>query len=108
VRNALFEMREEPKILTIELCRSNRWGIIQISDNGRGIPEEDLEKIFVPFYTTKNTKESWGVGLSHCCRIVSAHRGKILVESEVGKGTTFKIMLPCNYSERSKREGTVK
>ncbi|MEE9116733.1 MAG: PAS domain S-box protein [Thermoplasmata archaeon] len=65
---------------------------VQIRDNGKGIPEEKVTKIFDPFYTTK--VEGTGLGLSLSYRIVQAHDGDIKVESDVGKGTTMTIKLP--------------
>jgi len=65
---------------------------IRISDNGPGIPPEDLKHIFMPFFTTK--KEGTGLGLSICYNIIENHKGAINVETEVNKGTTFIIKLP--------------
>ena len=65
---------------------------IEISDNGTGIPSEVLDKIFVPFYTTK--PEGSGIGLSLSRQIIRNHGGQITVESEAGKGTTFKVAFP--------------
>jgi len=70
--------------------------IIEISDNGIGIPEEIRPKIFQPFFTTKPTGEGTGLGLSLSYDIVKSHDGILSVESEEGKGTTFKIELPLN------------
>ncbi len=64
-----------------------------ISDNGTGIPKEVIEKIFNPFFTTKPTGEGTGLGLSICYDIIKSHGGTISVESEVGKGTQFSIIL---------------
>jgi len=58
----------------------------------RLISEEAIEKIFTPFYTTK--KEGTGLGLFLACQIIAKHGGAILVESEIGKGTTFRVYLP--------------
>jgi signal transduction histidine kinase len=69
---------------------------IEISDNGSGIPQDILEKIFVPFYTTK--QEGSGIGLSLSRQIIRNHGGQISVESEPASGTTFKITLPVNDS----------
>jgi len=66
---------------------------ITISDNGSGIPKENLSKIFEPFYTTKGQKGT-GLGLSVIWGIVDNHNGTITVESEVGVGTTFTVRLP--------------
>lgn len=69
------------------------WAEISVSDTGCGISREFLEKnLFRPFQTTK--KQGMGIGLYHCKTIVDAHGGKLNVESEEGKGTIFKILLP--------------
>jgi two-component system sensor histidine kinase HydH len=65
---------------------------LSVQDTGRGIPREEIENIFKPFYTTK-TRGS-GLGLAIVDRIVKEHKGEIAVESSLGKGTTFTIMLP--------------
>jgi signal transduction histidine kinase len=67
---------------------------IEISDTGCGIPEANLNKIFDPFFTTKQVGEGTGLGLSISYGIVKKHNGTIEVESEVGKGSTFRIQLP--------------
>lgn len=72
---------------------------IQVSDTGSGIPERLLPKIFQPFFTTKGTArkgeaKGTGLGLAICKEIIEHHKGRIEVESEVGKGTTFSIYLP--------------
>ena len=73
-------------------CSSPQNVIIEISDTGEGIPEDKLHNIFDPFFTTKETGS--GMGLAVTYRIVKEHEGEIGVESEIGKGTTFKICLP--------------
>ncbi len=71
----------------------NNWVEISVSDTGCGISKEFMEKnLFRPFQTTK--KQGMGIGLYHCKTIVGAHGGKLNVESEEGKGTVFKILLP--------------
>lgn len=67
---------------------------VHIRDYGSGIAKEDLEKIFTPFYTTK--KDGSGLGLFIAYKIIAKHGGAIFVESELGKGTTFKIYLPLS------------
>ncbi len=72
---------------------------IQVIDTGPGIPEKLLPKIFQPFFTTKGTTRNGeakgtGLGLAICKEIIEHHRGRIEVESEVGKGTTFTLHLP--------------
>lgn len=94
LNNAIQAMSGNKKILTITIGRHKSWIYISISDTGIGINKQELHKIFLPFYSTKNTKENWGLGLTYCYRIIMAHHGKIYVESEEGKGTTIKILLP--------------
>jgi two-component system NtrC family sensor kinase len=72
---------------------------LQVTDTGPGIPEKLPPKIFQPFFTTKSTARrgetrGTGLGLAICKQIVEHHKGRIEVESEVGKGTTFSIFLP--------------
>mgnify|MGYP003513227122 CR=1 FL=1 len=67
---------------------------IEVSDNGPGIPKENLEKIFRPFFSSKGYGKGTGLGLSIVKRIVTEHGGSIKVLSQVGKGTTFTISLP--------------
>ena len=71
--------------------------IIKIIDQGIGIPAEKLEKIFKPFYSTK--ERGTGLGLSICARIIENHNGKIHVDSEPGRGTCFTMMLPRDYTQ---------
>ncbi len=67
---------------------------IQIQDTGQGIPKEIVSKIFEPFFTTKEIGKGTGLGLSLVFEIVQKHEGKITVDSEIEKGTTFKVCLP--------------
>ncbi|HET7698522.1 MAG TPA: ATP-binding protein [Vicinamibacterales bacterium] len=72
---------------------------IFIADTGHGIPEENLRRIFDPFFTTREVGEGTGLGLSICYGIVRDHGGQISVESRVGQGTTFKVLLPARSQE---------
>jgi two-component system, NtrC family, sensor kinase len=67
---------------------------VEITDNGKGIPQKDLERIFDPFFTTKPVGKGTGLGLSVSYGIVQKHHGVIEVESELGKGSTFRVWLP--------------
>lgn len=67
--------------------------IIKIKDNGIGIPEDKLDKIFTAGYTTKGVGVGTGLGLAICAKIIEKHQGKITVNSEVGKGTCFTITI---------------
>ncbi|HNW58259.1 MAG TPA: PAS domain S-box protein [bacterium] len=71
---------------------------ITVADSGIGIPEENLEIIFDPFYTTK--AQGTGLGLSIVYRIIAAHDGEITVSSRVGEGTTFRVLLPTEEERR--------
>lgn len=66
---------------------------VEFDDTGEGIPEENLERIFEPYFTTRKPGRGTGLGLAICRRIVNDHQGAIQVRSEVGKGTTFTISL---------------
>jgi PAS domain S-box-containing protein len=72
----------------------------RIVDNGKGIPEDNLQRIFEPFFTTKGEGKGTGLGLSIVKNIVEQHRGLITVHSEVGTGTTFEIVLHCRPDPR--------
>ncbi len=69
--------------------------MISVRDNGNGIPEKVLDKIFQPFFTTKPTGQGTGLGLSLSYDIIKAHNGKLKVETKEGAGTTFTIQLPA-------------
>ncbi len=75
--------------------------VVEVSDTGRGIPEEIRARVFDPFFTTKPLGEGTGLGLSICLGIVRSLGGEILLESEVGKGSTFRVALPAHQPERS-------
>lgn len=72
---------------------------IVIADTGSGIAPDKLEHIFEPFFTTKEIGKGTGLGLSICYDILKKHDGEITVDSEVGKGTTFTVILPVNEKE---------
>jgi signal transduction histidine kinase len=72
---------------------------IDITDNGTGIKPEYIQRLFDPYFTTKGVGEGTGLGLAVCFGIVKKHGGKILVSSELGKGSTFSVYLPCLAQE---------
>jgi signal transduction histidine kinase len=79
------------------------WVQFEITDSGCGMPPDTLEKIFVPFFTTKHEskeREGTGLGLPICQRIIVAHGGYIEVKSELGKSTTFSVNLPLRQSQK--------
>jgi len=83
----------EDGLIRISLINKENWAEIAVCDNGCGMSKEFIGKsLFRPFQTTK--KQGMGIGLYHCKTIVEAHGGRIDVESEEGKGTTFRVLLP--------------
>jgi PAS domain S-box-containing protein len=93
--NARQSIKEKGE-LKIVTRHENHHVVITISDSGGGIPPENLSRIFDPGFTTKGVGVGTGLGLSICYKIVEEHKGRIRVESEVGKGTTFTIEIPDN------------
>jgi len=89
--NALQAINVNGKV-TVTIKSQGSSAVVEVADNGRGIPPEVLPNIFRPFYTTKG--EGTGLGLSLAQRIVQDHQGRIDVTSTVGKGTTFAVSLP--------------
>jgi signal transduction histidine kinase len=79
--------------LTLRLDRTDDRAVIEIADTGAGIPEAEIEKILLPFYSTKPA--GTGLGLPLVARVVAAHDGRISIESEVGSGTCVRIELPA-------------
>ena len=93
IKNAMQAM-SQGGALTLQTGETSDGVWISIADTGGGISQEQIARIFEPFYTTK--KKGSGLGLMIVQRIVRAHGGKIEVESRVGQGTTFRILLPLH------------
>ncbi len=99
--HAIYHKFQDPEKGTITVTTRNDSGrlIIMIQDNGEGIPEENKEKIFQAFFTTKKSGEGTGLGLPISKDLIQKHAGEILLESTAGQGTTFTIVLPIRDEE---------
>ena len=93
VKNAMQAMTTGGT-LTLQTGENGDHVWVSVGDTGGGIPQEQINRIFEPFYTTK--KKGTGLGLMIVQRIIQAHNGKIELESHVGRGTTFRIWLPLH------------
>ncbi|MCG6153066.1 sensor histidine kinase [Leptospira bandrabouensis] len=92
--NAIQAMEGKDGTLSVQSYRDSNFGIIVITDTGVGIPIEHQNKIRNPFFTTKDPGKGVGLGLPIAYKIIQDHNGSIEMESEWGKGTTFRIKLP--------------
>jgi two-component system NtrC family sensor kinase len=90
--------------VSTELAPEGRSLSIRVTDTGRGIPEENLERVFHPFFTTKQIGRGTGLGLAIVYGIVKTHHGSISVDSKVGAGTTFTISLPVPDSREAREQ----
>lgn len=97
--NALDAMEGQVGRLAITTRFANNEYRVSIADNGHGIPPERLSQIFEPFYSTKTANHGTGLGLSICQRVIKNHGGYITVDSQVGVGTRFTIILPGNSKQ---------
>ncbi|GAC1534830.1 MAG: sensor histidine kinase [Sediminibacterium sp.] len=93
VVNAIEAVKEkpQPRIILSAFVANNRKTVVKVSDNGNGMTEEVLDKIFIPFFSTK--KHGSGIGLSLCKQIMMLHKGTIQVQSTEGEGTSFTLQL---------------
>ena len=93
IQNAIAALdgEQNPK-LSVTLAKDDQIMLLEVYDNGKGIPQEELGKIFIPFYTT--VEDGTGIGLSVCRQIVWNHGGKISVDSNEGAHTKFTLEFP--------------
>jgi two-component system NtrC family sensor kinase len=104
VHNSLQATDSGGRIL-VRASRDADAVLLQVADSGCGIPPEDLERVFQPFFTTKPLGEGTGLGLAVCYGIVRSWGGTIRAESEPGKGTRMIIRLPLAAAEAPSRAG---
>lgn len=88
---------EDQGVITLRTGQKDEEVWVEISDTGKGIPKEEITRIFDPFFTSKPVGVGTGLGLSLSYSIVNKHKGRIEVESEVGKGTRFTVWLPVKH-----------
>ncbi len=100
VQNAVQAMPQGGE-LSIATEASNKLIFLKVSDTGIGIPEENLEKVFTPFFTTK--PEGTGLGLSSAKKIIEGHGGAIRIDSKKSRGTTITIELPITQTHQTRR-----
>ena len=104
INNAFYAVDEKKKLsqngyepkVSVSTKKNSGKVEIKVSDNGNGIPQKVLDKIFQPFFTTKPTGQGTGLGLSLSYDIVKAHHGELKVETNEGEGSEFIIFLPAN------------
>ena len=94
INNAVDAMENKGGTLNISTRQEENNLIIEVADNGPGIPESNLSRIFEPFFTTKPVGKGTGLGLSICYGIIQKMGGEIDVQSRIGSGTLFRIRLP--------------
>ncbi len=106
ISNALGAMPEGGTLRTksfMEELHNVKYVVAEVIDTGHGIPEEKLDMIFEPFYSSKEVGAGTGLGLPICKKIVDEHCGLIQVESEIEKGTSFKLFLPYQSEEEGQK-----
>jgi signal transduction histidine kinase len=96
--HAIEEGQVERHRINVSTRSAGERVVIEIADTGSGMPPEVLRQLFTPFFTTKDRGVGTGLGLTICRRLVTEAKGEITVESEVGKGTTFRVSLPASRS----------
>jgi two-component system NtrC family sensor kinase len=87
--------------LTLRTFQEHDQLVLEVADTGYGISQDNMHKLYTPFFTTKKEVKGVGLGLAVSYGIIQRHRGKISVKSKEGEGTTFNVYLPINYEKRN-------
>ncbi len=107
IKNAFDAMNEQERgLLEIRAASVDGITTVEIRDNGCGIGEADLKKVFEPFYTTKQIGKGTGLGLSICARIMEKFQGTLSLESASGEGTAFAMRFPTVAADGDRRAET--
>ncbi|MDL2211061.1 response regulator [Bacteroides sp. OttesenSCG-928-M17] len=93
-----FKYTEEGDSITVSIKEKEEYMVLEVADTGVGIPKEKQKKVFERFYQLSSEQAGSGIGLSLVQRLVELHHGRIELESEVGKGSTFSVYIPQNKS----------
>ncbi|WP_283152873.1 ATP-binding protein [Guptibacillus hwajinpoensis] len=96
IKNAIEAMPEGGEI-SVHLTKNEENAVISIEDDGKGMSEEEVKQLGTPFFSTK--RSGLGIGLSICFDIMEAHNGEISIDSEIGKGTKARLILPYHQEE---------
>lgn len=98
--DAVISAKRDQGEIRLELYIDHDWVVLNIKDNGVGIPAKHLKDIFKPFYSTKAPGESWGVGLTYSYNVMKAHSGFLIVKSEEDNFTNMQCLLPAKKGGR--------
>jgi signal transduction histidine kinase len=101
ITNAAQAIEDQGEIVISTKVKDDEHIAVSISDTGRGISEENLDKIRDPFFTTKEVGAGTGLGLSIVDEIIRSHGGELIVESKLGQGSTFSVILPIKQAAAS-------
>lgn len=96
-KDAVESCHKEGGKIEIRSCKAEgeKAVVIEVADNGQGVPDKVKEKIFQPFFTTKEVGKGTGLGLSVAYTIIREHKGRISIENKEGQGSVFKVVLPA-------------
>jgi two-component system NtrC family sensor kinase len=108
INNALDAMEKRGGVIDVTTLMEGDSIVVQVADNGPGIPEANLARIFDPFFTTKPVGKGTGLGLSICYGIIKKMGGEIVVHSVIEGGTTFRVRIPLRKPKESKKDDLAK